>query len=150
MIAFTDTESTVDLLLTPNAKSKLAQINLKPIAPPDIVALKTILARLLEDEVGGRSASDISSDLKHNHPDWNLEVIKIPDRTRFFKLTCPDTNTAQAIKALGLILFNTRITPDQISPQAFIPLKKCLKCYFFEDHATAQCTSTTPICSEVP
>ncbi|KAF2354942.1 hypothetical protein FHG87_014299 [Trinorchestia longiramus] len=45
-------------------------------------------------------------------------------------------------------MFNTKITPSQIEPEKYTYIQICYKSYKFEDHATYQCTSTTPSCSE--
>ncbi|KAF2366218.1 hypothetical protein FHG87_003019 [Trinorchestia longiramus] len=54
----------------------------------------------------------------------------------------------QKILQNGLLMFNTKITPSQIELEKYTYIQICYKCYKFEDHATYQCTSTTPSCSE--
>ncbi|KAF2366528.1 hypothetical protein FHG87_002709 [Trinorchestia longiramus] len=45
-------------------------------------------------------------------------------------------------------MFNSKISPSQIDLERYTHIMICYKCYKYEDHATYQCTSTTPRCSE--
>ncbi|KAF2356871.1 hypothetical protein FHG87_012372 [Trinorchestia longiramus] len=64
------------------------------------------------------------------------------------KITFSEISTTQKILQNGLLMFNIKITPSQIELEKYTHILICYKCYKFENHATYQCTSTTPSCSE--
>ena len=56
---------------------------------------------------------------------------------------------AQKAFEQGLVLFNMKISPDQIKKEIFINILICFKKYKMEDHTTANCPrKNTVICSE--
>ena len=148
ILAFADQNSTIDLLLTPTARTEFAKLNLKPMTPPDITASRTLIIRQIDESIGNRTSDELTAELTKNHPDLKLTATTVPGRNRFFKILCNDSCDVNKILDDGLLLFNMRISPNQIVQQTFTPLKLCFKCYEFEDHSTADCKSTATVCSE--
>ena len=145
----TDDPKSVEKILSSGIVSKLEEINLKPIAPPELQARKTLVIRGVDEMVGSHTAEATKTEIEAQNPGIQLEsVIKIPNRNRFFKVVCKDTQIAEKILREGLKAFYYKIRPDQISQELFINLKICFKCFKYEDHFTNQCKVTQKICSE--
>ena len=114
--AITDDIRTIDKLLTDKATKELANINLQPAIPPDIKAKRTIFIRQVDITVGGRTTDEIKDEICRLQ-NWAKiqEVIKIKDYTHVFKLICKDSDTTQRILTNGLLAFNTKINPNQMT-----------------------------------
>ena len=147
--AVCDKQANIDKLLTDDARAKLAAINLAPVMPPELLAKRTLLVRQVDDSVGSRSDSDILAEINRAQPWARIsQVIKLPGKTRMFKVRCHDTSAAGKILTEGLGIFNMRVSPGQICKEEFAQLKICLKCYEYETHTKKDCKSTVTICSE--
>lgn len=147
--AVTDTEDTIDKLISNKAIQSFAKINLSPTIPPDLRAKRTVFVRQVETTAGGQAADNIKLDLEKNHPWLKINaIIKIKDYTHVFKIICNETQMATKILETGLLLFNTRITPRQCEREQYTHLLICFKCYKMEDHPTKDCPSNKTICSE--
>ncbi|KAF2361344.1 Peptide methionine sulfoxide reductase MrsB [Trinorchestia longiramus] len=85
-----------------------------------------------------------TSKFSHDSP-W--PAFSRPVHSKSIHKRC-DGKQAYKIDFNGFLMFNTKITPSQIEPEKYTYIQICYKCYKFEDHATYQCTSTTPSCSE--
>jgi len=147
-IAITDNSKSKDTLTSNRGTSELAKLNLKLSESREQIAHKTLFIKQVDSVAGSHSADEIKSELIRNHP-WlnNISIFKIKQFTHIFKLTCPNTATADRIIQEGLTLFYTRISPSQIAREKFIPIKTCYKCYKANDHDTNDCKSTTMKCS---
>ena len=141
----TDDMRTIDKLLTDKATKELAKINLQPAIHPDIKVKRTIFIRQVDMTVGGRTPDEIC---QLQNLEKIQEVIKIKDYTYIFKLICKDSDTTQRILTNGLLAFNTKINPNQMSIETFTHLLIFCKCYKYKTHATKDCTETQPKCSE--
>ena len=75
-------------------------------------------------------------------------MTKIKDYTHVLKLTCESTEHAERVLREGLMVFHCRISPSQIEKEKFTFIQICFRCYKYENHTTANCPSTTDICSE--
>ena len=147
--AFTDKQENIDKLLTPASIKSLRNINLEPSIPPELRAKRSVFVRQLDHSVGSRSTEDLKAELERNHPWLQVrEVTKIKHYTHVLKLQLQDTQMANKIIADGLLLFNTRISPHQCSPEKFTHILICYKCYKFNSHITKDCTSSKIVCSE--
>ncbi|KAF2344683.1 hypothetical protein FHG87_024562, partial [Trinorchestia longiramus] len=105
--------------------------------------------RQLDSSIGKLTPEEIAREIKTQQP-WAkiLEVTKIKNYTHVIKVTFSEISITQKFLQNGLLMFNTKITPSQIELEKYTYIQICYKCYKFEDHATYQCTSTTPSCSE--
>ena len=147
--ALTDDIRNVDKLLTETAIQELAKINLKPMTPPDIRARRSIFIRQVDSTVGQKTADDIKTEIQRLQPDVKVhEIIKIKDYTHIFKIILRDNDSTQRLLTNGLNLFNTRISPTQMTQDTYTHLLICYKCYKFETHATKDCPETRLLCSE--
>ena len=117
--------------------------------PPELLAKRTLLVRQVDDSVGGRPDTELLAKINRTQS-WARvsQVIKLPGKTRMFKLRCQDTSAAEKILIEGLGISNMRISPVQICKEAFAQLKICLKCYEYETHTQKDCKATVTICSE--
>ena len=148
-LAFSEDPTVLDELTTERAIKALKEINLKPSIPPQIQAKKTLFIRQIDITVGERSENEIMNEIKRNHPTLKIEkVIKIPNRTHFFKLLCKDIPTAEKVLQDGLLMFHTKISIAQVTQENFVHMQICFKCYQYEDHTTRNCKSHLKICSE--
>ncbi|KAF2356607.1 Transposase Tc1-like [Trinorchestia longiramus] len=147
--AITDEAAAVDKLTSFKATKLFKKLNLRPIIPPDVRAKRTIFIRQLDSSIGKLTPEEIAREKKTQQP-WAkiLEVTKIENYTHLIKITFSEISITQKILQNGLLMFNTKITPSQIKFEKYTYIQICYKCYKFEDHATYQCTSTTPSCSE--
>ncbi|KAF2351659.1 hypothetical protein FHG87_017586 [Trinorchestia longiramus] len=146
--AITDEAAAVDKLTSSKPTKLFKKINLRPIIPPDIRAKRTLFIRQLDSSVGKLTPEEIAREIKTQQP-WAkiLEVTKIKNYTHVIKVTFSEISITQKILQNGLLMFNTKITPSQIELEKYTYIQICYKCYKFEDHATYQCTSTTPSCT---
>ena len=144
-----DNPAAVEKILSSGLTSKLAALKLKPLPPPELLARRTIVVRGVDEMVGSHSAESIKEEINKNNTGITVEsAIKIPNRSRFFKLVMANTDSADKACREGLKAFYYKIRTDQISQETFVSLKVCFKCYMYNDHATNQCRSTILICSE--
>ncbi|KAF2349395.1 hypothetical protein FHG87_019847, partial [Trinorchestia longiramus] len=105
--------------------------------------------RQLDSSIGKLTPEEIAREIKTQQPWAKIpEVTKIKNFTHVIKVTFSEISMTQKFLQNGLLMFNTKITPSQIEPEKYTYIQICYKCYKFEDHATYQCTSTTPSCSE--
>ena len=147
--AVCDKQENIDLLLTDNAKAKLAAINLAPVTPPGLMAKRTLFIRQVDDSIGSRPVEEMLAEAKSKQPWARISrVIKLPGKTRMFKVQCLDTSAAEKVLVEGLRMFNMRISPGQICKEAYAHLKICHKCYEYETHTQKDCKSTRLVCSE--
>ena len=134
----------IDLMLTPEATRSLSKINLTPIAPPDLLARKTVFVRQVEPFVGERSESELKAEIQKLNPSVRIDkVVKIPNRTRMFKILLLDAHSVELILHEGFKAFNCRISPSQISAESRTRLVNCYKCYAIEKHDTRHCPYPT-------
>ena len=144
-----DNPGAVEKILGSNMATKLAAVNLKPLPPPELLARRTVVVRGVDEMVGSHSAESIKHEINRNNQGITVEnVIKIPNRQRFFKIVLADTNSAERVCREGFRAFYYKVRADQISQETFVSLKVCFKCYKYNDHATNQCESKTVVCSE--
>ena len=126
-------------------QKELVKINLQPA----INAKRTIFIRQVDMTVGGRTPDEIKDEICRLQNWEKIQgVIKIKYYTHVFKLICKDSVTTQRILTNGLLAFNTKINPNQMTIETFTHLLICFKCYKYETHATKDCTETQPKCSE--
>ena len=60
----------------------LSALGLKPMAPPSVLAARTILVRNLDPQLGGRDADQLLTEIRAKNPRLKIkEVVKIPGRT---------------------------------------------------------------------
>ncbi|KAF2350869.1 hypothetical protein FHG87_018376 [Trinorchestia longiramus] len=148
--AITDEAAAVDKLTSLKATELFKRINLKPIISPDLRAKRTIFIRQLDSSIGKLTSEEITREIKTQQL-WAkiLEVTKIKNYTHVIKITFSEISiTQKKILENGQLMFNTKIPPSQIELEKCTHIQIWYKCYKFEDHATYQCTSTTPSCSE--
>ena len=147
--ASSDSQTSIEKLMTDEAQIALAKINLKSTLPPEMRAKRSIFARQVDSTVGLRDAGEIKDEISKNHTWAKIdEIVKIKDYTHVFKIVAKDLKTAELIKENGLFLFNTRIAPHQLESEKYTPVLVCFKCYKFEEHTTNKCTSKKTLCSE--
>ena len=144
----TDITEHIDKIIT--NKNKFAPINLIPRLSKTILAKRTLIIRFVDESVTTHSEQDIQQEIERQPNNQNPkidQIIKIPFKTRTFKIVCTDIDTTEKLTRNGLYLYNYRVTPSQIVQEEFIPIQTCFKCYRHEDHPTHQCTTTTQYCS---
>ncbi|KAF2347436.1 hypothetical protein FHG87_021807 [Trinorchestia longiramus] len=147
--AITDEAAAVDKLTSLKATELFKKINLKPIVPPDLRAKRTILIRQQDSSIGKLTPEEITREIKSRQP-WAkiLGITKMKNYTHVIKITFSEISITQKILQNGLLMFSTKNTLSQIELEKYTYIQIFYKCYKFEDHATYQCTSTTPSCSE--
>ena len=80
-----------------------------------MLAKRTLLVRQVDDTIGSRLAEELVAEANSKHQ-WVyiFQVIKLPGKTRMFKVECQDTSAAIKVLEEGLCMFNIRIYPGQI------------------------------------
>ena len=101
---------------------------------------------VIDSTVGGRTSTDIKTRLQ---PWLNItKIIKIKDYTHVNKIICSDSDSTTRLLTDGLKVFNSLITPKQMTLETYTHIVICYNCYKYETHATKDCTKTTIICLE--
>ena len=144
-------KETCDLDKLCENSNKFTEINLKLQTPPEFIARRTLLIRQLDDQIGklpGNVFIDkIKTHARNTEHNLKLEkVVKFPNRTRTLLLICSDTASAEKLAEHGFYIDNYHIPSQHIHPEELSNLKPCYKCYSYEGHTTAQCTSVQ-VCS---
>ena len=145
----TDKLDDLQILFTAKATKLLNNLKLTPIRPKDLDARLVLLVRKVPDFVGEHNPDELLDEIHRHNENLKLtEVIKIPDKTRFFKLRCEETRTAEKILKDGLKAFHVRIPPDNIHRLTPTHINICYHCYRLEDHFTSSCPhKNVKICS---
>ena len=138
-----DSDAEVDSLLGDLAEDgtrPLSALGLKPVAPPSVKSSRTILVRNLDPQLGGRDADALLLEIRAKNPRLNLtEVVKIPNKTRMFKIICGDSVSASQIDEHGFKAFSWKVSDLQTSKESPAVAAICLKCYVIDSHPTASC-----------
>ena len=80
-----DNPSEVEKLISSSMVTKLAEIKLKPLPPPELLARRTVVVRGVDELVGSHSAESIKEEISRNDSGVMVKsVIKIPNRPKFF------------------------------------------------------------------
>ena len=148
-VAYTDNIHDIEKLLSKNAINLLAKINCTPKAPPYLSQNKTLLIRKLDDHVLQFTDPEIIAEIQLQNEHTKIsEIIRIPNRTRFCKIICDDTYTAEKLLKQGLKLFNTKIPASNIHQDTIAKIQICFSCYAMESHPTKDCPhKSNPRCS---
>ena len=133
--AITDNQFTADKILEPPTIKALKGISLEPILSPPILALRTLTLKSIPDYVAGKSAEEISAEIRAKNSYFRRapEVIKLPNARRVIKIVTPNTVVANKVLENGLILFNIKIPTFNINREKYEHVNACMKCYKLED-----------------
>ena len=139
----------LEQFLTPKAITSFRKLDLTPVKPKELDARLTVLVRKVPDFVVEHSPDELLNELTRISPELKLtEVVKIPDKTKFFKLRCRNSTTVEKILKEGLKAFHVRIPPQHINQLTPTEITICYNCYKLDDHFTSSCpTKTIKICS---
>ena len=130
----------IELMLKPEAIRSLSKLHLTPIAPPDLLARKTVFVRQVETFVGEHSESELKAEIQKLNPSVKVDkVVKIPNRTKMFKILLVDAHSVEFILHEGFKAFSCRISPSQITSESRTRLVNCYICYAIEQHETKYC-----------
>jgi hypothetical protein len=148
--AFTEYESDVEKLLTPQAADKLKEMGLEVRLPPKIKAQRSIICRQLDPHVGANTADDLKKEIERCNDRLKVaEVIKFGTHTHVMKIEFTESGMAHHALENGILAFNVKISSRQIKKEEHIDLLMCFKCYQLEKHTTNECpTPDLIICSE--
>ena len=145
-IAITDTASDMERIFSKQATAALKNINLTPITPDSLLAAKTLVLRQVAEGTGKQTEDSILKQIRVNHK-GAAKVIKLPNKTRMFKVVFDTVTSAQAAKEKGMIIDHLRIPPAHIENEIHVRITTCMKCYAHDDHLTRNCTATLTVCS---
>ena len=149
-ICETDDTKIVDKLL--DSGTDLAKLGLKCFIPHQLLALRTLLVRHIDEEIGKLSADNI---VRHilQHP-RNLEldlkishVVKLPGKTRTIKIITKDNQTAETLASKGFFIGYMKIPTDHIHQEEHAAQVTCYRCYKIGEHNTRDCKQKEQSCS---
>ena len=124
------------------------KIHLKPIPPPQLLAQRTLLVRQVDDSLGEMSPDDLKAEILQHQPHLKIDhIVKIPQKTRMFKIVCGDSVSADNLASEGFKASYFYISPNQINKETYTHINTCYKCYRIEAHATKDCPEPTQTCS---
>ena len=148
--AITDSQTQAEGILNLEGSNALKAINLTPVMPPSILALRTLTLKSLAEYVTDKTADEIAAEImaKNSSCRTSTKVIKLPNARRVIKIITPNTTVAKKLLEDGVTLFNTRVPPHNISQEKYAHVNACMKCYQLEKHNTKACPSKTKVCSE--
>ena len=148
--AITDSQIQAESILNLEGSNALKAINLTPVMPPSILALRTLTLKSLAEYVTDKTADEIAVEImaKNSSCGPMTKVIKLPNARRVIKIITPNTTVAKNLLENGVTLFNTRVPSHNISQEKYAHVNACMKCYQLEKHNTKACPSKTKVCSE--
>ena len=119
---------------------KLKREGLEILPPPDFKTKRSVFVRGLDPMAGGHTAGDTKEELERCN-EWMCvdEVIKIKNYTHVMKVVLKDLDVCERVLKEGFVLFNMRVSPDQLKREVFVPLLACFVCFKYEEHPTHQC-----------
>ena len=144
----TDITEHVDKIVA--GKQHFTPLSLTPKLPKTILAQQTLVIRFVDESVTAHTEDEIKTEItqhQNNNSPKIDSIVKLPGKTRTFKIVCKEQKTKEQFTQSGLFLFNYRVTPSQVVQEEFVPIQTCFRCYQHEDHSTDECTTDTEHCS---
>ena len=114
-------------------------------------AERAVVVRKVDSSVGERTAEELRRDIDDNNGGLQVdEVIKFPGHTHVFKIEFQTIAMAEKARQNGLLIFHTRIAPNQIEKEFFVDILMCFNCFALDNHTTEKCPNKNNpvICSE--
>ena len=130
----------IDLALHDNCQESLRQENFKVHVPLEYTAMRTIVAKQLDQIIDHYSAEDIIVNIEQSNP-WSKvdSVYRLNTPSKMMKIKFKSPEMAQKALSEGIYILNQSIPPRNLEKEIYIKLKPCYNCFGY-DHATKECT----------
>lgn len=149
ILVYCNSANDVDKVFTSEAVNDLSQLDCEPTAPPDLHAKRSIIVKRLDSFIYDQDAESIKRELERVNPWLKIRnLFKFPN-SKTFKITCFNLDMVSRALSGGLLMFNLSISSNNISPEDFVNVMICYRCYKWNDHITESCSKASSyiICS---
>ena len=132
-------DSKIEQALDEKCKESLRQENFIIQTPLEYNALKTIVAKQLDQIIDFYEDEDIIQNIESKNEWCKVESIyKLQTPSKIIKIRFKTTEMAQRALQDGLYILNQKIPSRNIEKEVFIKLKPCYNCFSY-NHITKNC-----------
>ena len=136
---FCNGDEDVDKLFSEVVVTALRNIDIEPSLPLHVKAKRTILLHNLDPLICEYEAELIKTEIEQANQGVSVDdFFKFPNN-KMLKITFASQRMAVHALENGLYIFNLRVPPRNISPDRFVDILVCYRCFKLEDHTSENC-----------